>query len=122
MKILTVVNRLKGIPFSGMYDGQTYEVEDKLAVPDHVAFHLKRQSIYRDNPIDPSRNEYRLYIEGVDEPPQEKLTELPLETLDRSDMDPRAQKVQILSVPGARPAAPARKAGGAFLDLGERTK
>jgi hypothetical protein len=107
MAILTLKNRWKD-PFIGMWDGQTYEVVDTLACLDYIARHLKRQSIIRDNPINPGLNEYRLAIveDGDD---QSKLTfdSLPQESLDRSDMD-EFRKV-VIKPSGIRTPPPAPK-------------
>lgn len=117
MSILTVKNRFKAEPFVGMWDGQTYTVTDTLAVPDYVAFHLKKQSIIKDNPVT-GDNEYRLAIVelGEDDSPVE---ELPVETLDRSDMDyPRAKIIQS----GVKSTRPERKQSFGSLDMAESTK
>ena len=107
MAILTLKNRLAGKPFIGMFDGQTYEVVDTLAVPDYVAIHLKRQSVYRDNPVT-GNNEYRLAIvEHKDD--ASPLEQLPPESLDRSDM-PDFRKVQYVDS-GIRPARPQKGTG-----------
>lgn len=105
MAILTVKNRWHE-PFVGMWDGETYTVKDTLAVPDYVAYHLKKQSIIRDNPINPGVNEYRLGIveKGDDVTP---LKELPVESLDRTDMD-EFRKV-VIKPSGVRSTAPAQK-------------
>ena len=99
--ILTVKNRYAKDPFIGMFDGQTYTVVDTLAVPDYVAYHLKNQSIIRDNPVT-GDNEYRLAIveQGDDDRP---IEELPLETLDHSDMDWPKVKVIPSNVRATRP-------------------
>lgn len=82
--IYTLKNRYKE-PFEGMFDGERYIVRDTLAVPDFIALHIKNQSIIRDNPITGERA-FSLAIPelGDDESP---IAELPVETLDRSDMD-----------------------------------
>ena len=102
MAILTVKNRWHE-PFIGMFDGETYEVKDTLAVPEHIAYHLKKQSIIRDNPINAGSNEYRLAIieKGDDQTP---LTVLPQESLDRTDMD-EFRKV-VIKPSGIRSSAP----------------
>ncbi len=89
--MLTVKNRLKE-PFVGMYDGQTYEVKTTLTLPDAVAWHLKNQSIYRENPISGER-EFRLAIvEREEDDSPLSFEDLPIETLDRSDTDfPKVQ-------------------------------
>ncbi len=106
MAVLTLKNRFAGAPFVGRFDGQVYEVRDTLVVPDYVAVHLKRQSIVRDNPVT-GDNEYRLAIvEHGDS--AEPLTSLPLETLDRSDMEyPRAKVIPS----NIRQSAPAPRDG-----------
>ena len=107
MAILTVKNRYRE-PFVGMWDGETYEVKDTLAVPDYVAIHLKRQSIIRDNPVNPGMNDYRLgIVENGD--PTDMLETLPLESLDRTDMDD-FRKV-VLKPSGIRSTIPAPKGG-----------
>ena len=102
MAILTVKNRWHE-PFIGMFDGETYEVKDTLAVPENIAYHLKKQSIIRDNPINAGSNEYRLAIveKGDDQTP---LTVLPQESLDRTDMD-EFRKV-VIKPSGIRSSAP----------------
>lgn len=106
MAILTVKNRWKE-PFIGMFDGETYTVADTLSVPEHIAHHLKRQSIIRDNPVNPGVNEYRLGIveRGDDVSP---LAGLPVESLDRTDMD-EFRKV-VIKQSGIRNAPPVPKA------------
>ena len=107
MAILTVKNRYKE-PFTGMWDGETYKVVDTLAVPDYIAFHLKKQSIIRDNPVNPGMNDYQLgIVEKGDN--VEPLEDLPLEALDRSDMED-FRKV-ILKPSGIRSTIPAPKGG-----------
>ena len=109
MAILTVKNRWHE-PFIGMWNGETYKVVDTLAVPDYVALHLKKQSIIRDNPINAGSNEYSLGIveQGDDVTP---LKELPVESLDRSDMD-EFRKV-VVKPSGIRQSGVAgRPAGG----------
>lgn len=107
MAILTVKNRYAAEPFVGMFDGETYVVKDTLAVPDFVAYHLKRQSICKDNPVDPGANQYRLAIveRGDDDSP---LDELPAESLDRSDMNEFSKTKLIGS--NVKTARPERKA------------
>lgn len=105
MAILTVKNRRPDV-FIGMFDGQTYEVKETLAVPDYVAHHLKRQSIVRDNPVNPGMNEYRLGIVELGDPVT-PLGDLPPESLDRSDMD-EFRKV-VIKPSGIRSTIPAPK-------------
>lgn len=107
MAILTVKNR-HSEPFVGMFDGETYEVVDTLAVPDYIAEHLKKQSIVRDNPVNAGANEYRLGIveKGDDVSP---LAALPQESFDRSDMN-EFTKV-VIKPSGIRQTAPAPKPG-----------
>ena len=105
MAILTVKNRYRE-PFVGMWDGETYTVKDTLAVPDYIAYHLKKQSIIRDNPVNPGMNDYQLgIVERNDN--VEPLDELPLESLDRSDMED-FRKV-VLKPSGIRATVPAPK-------------
>jgi hypothetical protein len=117
MAIFTIKNRYAAEPFVGMYDGQEYVVKDTLAVPDYVAHHLKRQSIIRDNPVT-GDNDYRLAILELDGEP-EPVTELPIETLDRSDMD---MPKTVLRQTGIRHAQPMRKATFGSLDIAESAK
>ncbi len=105
MAILTVKNRWRE-PFIGMWDGETYKVVDTMAVPDYVAYHLKKQSIIRDNPINAGSNEYSLgIVENGDV--VTPLSELPLESLDRTDMD-EFRKV-VIKPSGIRGPVPAPK-------------
>jgi len=107
MAILTVKNRWSE-PFVGMFDGETYTVVDTLAVPDYVAYHLKKQSIIRDNPVNAGSNEYRLgIVEKNDD--VSPLVSLPLESLDRTDMD-EFRKV-VIKPSGIRQSVPAPKSG-----------
>lgn len=103
--IYTVKNRWTE-PFIGMFDGQTYEVATTLTVPDFVAYHLKKQSIVRDNPVNAGANEYRLAIVelGDEDSP---LGALPLESFDRTDLD-EFRKV-VIKPSGIRQAIPASK-------------
>ncbi len=105
MAILTVKNRYAAEPFVGMFDGETYTVVDTLAVLDYVAHHLKKQSIFKDNPAT-GYNEYRLAILelGDDDSP---VGELPVESMDRTDMN-EYQKVKYVGS-GVRQARPERK-------------
>ena len=105
MAILTVKNRYRE-PYIGVFDGQTYVIEDTLTVPDYVAYHLKRKSVCKDNPVDPGANVYRLAIleKGDDDSP---LDEIPVEAMDRTDMN-EFQKVKIVGS-GARPGRPERR-------------
>ena len=103
MAIYTLKNRWR-TPFIGMFNGETYEVKDTLAVPDYIAHHLKKQSIIRDNPIT-GDNDYRLGIVEIgDNVEPLKLGELPLESLDRSDME-EFRKV-VIKPSGIHTAAP----------------
>lgn len=106
MAILTVKNRYAAEPFVGMFDGQTYVIKDTLAVPDYVAFHLRRQSICRDNPANPGANVYRLAIleRGEDDSP---IEEIPVESMDRTDMN-EFTKVKIVGS-NVRNTRPERK-------------
>ena len=105
--IYTLKNRFAGQPYQGQFDGQLYTVKDTLSVPDYIALHLRNHALIRDNPVSGER-EYRLGIVelGDDVSP---IEELPVEVLDRSDMDFR--KVRILQT-NQRTAAPASRAGG----------
>ena len=114
MAILTVKNRYPAEAFIGRFDGQRYEVKDRLAVPDYVAHHLKRQSIVRDNPVT-GESVYRLSIVELDGD-QPVLDALPVETLDRTDMEfPKAKLI-----PGVKtPVSPPRESFGTLvLDKG----
>jgi hypothetical protein len=106
MAILTVKNRWHE-PFIGMFDGETYVVKDTLAVPEHIALHLKRQSIIRDNPVNPGTNDYRLGIVERNDV-LTPLSEIPAESLDRTDMDD-FRKV-VIKPSGIRQAPPVPKA------------
>lgn len=110
MAIFTLKNRSTDRPFEGMYDGEQYVIPPAgtMAVIDAVAFHLKRQSILKDNPIDPKSNEYQLGIVERDDDVTPIHGEAPIETLDRSDMD-SFRKVEYRKS-GARPAAPVKDA------------
>lgn len=99
--MLTVKNRYRE-PFIGMFDGQEYVVVDTATLPDHVAQHLKRQSIIRDNPIT-GDNDYQLGI-VENEDPLEPILELPAETFDRSDTDYPKSKVIPSGIRMGRPA------------------
>lgn len=105
--MLTVHNRYSKEPFIGMYDGEKYVIKDVVTLPDYIAYHLRKQSIIRDNPIT-GDNSYRLGIVelGDDVSP---LTELPLESLDRTDMDWRKVKIIPSNV---KPTMPERKGSG----------
>lgn len=103
MVLLTVKNRWHE-PFVGMFDGQVYRVEDVLTVPDYIAIHLKRQSIIRDNPVNAGANEYRLAIVEWNDN-SEPLTQLPAESLDRTDLN-EFRKV-IIKSSGVRQSIPA---------------
>ena len=104
--ILTLKNRSIDRAFVGMYDGEQYTIApaSTLSVTDNVAMHLKRQSILKDNPIDPRSNEYQLAILERDGETEPLSGDAPVETLDRSDMDD-FRKVEYRKS-GARPAAP----------------
>jgi hypothetical protein len=105
MAILTLKNRYRE-PFVGMYDGVEYTVDDTLAVPDYVAQHLKRQSIYRDNPVT-GNNDYRLGILELGDPVDE-VVEIPADPFDRSDTD--HPKVKYIAT-GIRSSRPAQREG-----------
>lgn len=70
-----------------MYDGRPYELppHKDVMLDAYVARHLRNQSVFRDNPITGAK-EYRLAV-LEDGDPTEPLEDLPLESLDRSDMD-----------------------------------
>lgn len=85
MAIYTLKNRFPGNPYVGQFDGQLYVVEDTLAVPDYIALHLRNHAVIRDNPITGER-EYRLGILELKDDVS-PIRELPVETMDRSDMD-----------------------------------
>lgn len=104
--IYTLKNRYRE-PFTGMFDGQLYTVSDTLAVPDFVALHLKNQAVIKDNPITGER-QFRLAILELNDP-VESLDALPVETLDRSDMD--MPKVRIVPT-HIRTAAPQKSEVG----------
>lgn len=106
--IYTLKNRYKE-PFTGMYDGELYEIRDQLAVPDFIALHLRNQSIIKDNPITGQREFSLGIVELRDD--LSTLDELPIETLDRTDMD--MSKV-VYRQSGIRSAVPLHK------DAGER--
>lgn len=111
MAIFTLRNRHQEKPFVGMFDGKIYEIPagGSLSVLDVAALHLQRHSILTDNPVDPSVNMYQLAIveKGQDVTP---LTgELPIESLDRSDM-PELGKVKYVRS-NTRPAAPLERTG-----------
>ena len=110
MAILTLKNRSIDRPFIGMFDGETYTIEPDgtLAAIDHVAFHLKRQSILKDNPIDPRVNVYQLAIVERKDESSPLKGDAPIESLDRSDMDD-FRKVEYRKS-NARPAAPPQRA------------
>jgi hypothetical protein len=105
MAILTVKNRWHE-PFIGVFDGETYTVVDTLVVPEHIAHHLKRQSVIRDNPVNAGMNEYRLAIVELNDVGT-PLSELPQESLDRTDMD-EFRKV-VIKPSGIRSTIPASK-------------
>ena len=109
MAILTLKNRSTDREFVGMFNGEQYTIKpnETLAVVDAVAFHLKRQSILKDNPIDPRANDYQLGIVERGDVVDPIQGDAPIETLDRSDMD-SFRKVEYRKS-GARPAAPAPK-------------
>lgn len=113
MALKTLKNRCDE-PFVGMYDGVIYEIKDEMTVTEYVARHLRNQSIYQDNPITGERK-FRLAIleDGDDTSPLIKAN-LPLDSLDRTDMD--MPKVEY-RVSGARPAVPEAKGSGRFDSL-----
>lgn len=109
--LLTIKNRCAQ-PVVGMYDGQLYEIKDQITLPAYVARHLRQQSVYSDNPITGERK-YRLAIleEGDDQSP---LDELPLDSLDRTDMDmPRVE----YKGSGVKTGAPIPRGSGRFDSL-----
>ena len=108
MKLLTVRNRFPSKTFVGMFDGEKYEVKDTAVVPETVAYHLKKQSVIRDNPVT-GEQEYRLNIVEEDGP-GEDLESLPVESLDRSDF-PTLRKVEYLQT-NAKPAVPVKTDSG----------
>ena len=110
MAIFTLKNRSTDRPFVGMYDGEQYTIApaSTLSVTDNVAYHLKRQSILKDNPIDPRANEYQLAIVEKNDEASPLSGEAPVESFDRSDMDD-FRKVEYRKS-GARPAAPVARA------------
>ena len=113
MAILTLKNRYAGKPFEGRFDGQPYVITDTLAVPDNIAYHLKRQSIIKDNPIT-GESDFRLCILEIDGD-MEPILELPVETLDRTDMDfPKTKLIQ-----GTRTPAPQRSQRFGTLEVGK---
>mgnify|MGYP001588736248 FL=1 len=122
MKICTVKNRSIRRSFVGTWDGQEYifAPEASLSVPDYIAYHLKRQSILRDNPIDPSVNEYQLAIKEREDDESPLLGEAPPETLDRSDME-SFTKVEYRQS-HVRPAAPVRKSASSPVLTGEQMR
>jgi len=116
LAILTLKNRYPAEAFDGRFDGQRYIVKDKLAVPDYVAHHLKKQSIVRDNPVT-GENEYRLSIVEIDGD-QPMLDSLPVETLDRTDMDfPKAKLI-----PGVKTPVPQQRESFGSLVLDQASK
>ena len=117
MKILTLKNRTDK-PFTGMYDGVEYVIpaDGQLVVLDFIAYHLKKQSVCRYNPV-MGDADFRLAILelGDDDSP---LTTIPIETFDRTDMD--LHKTQIVKV-GNRTAVPVHKANtGSVFTAKER--
>jgi hypothetical protein len=118
MAILTVKNRYAAEPFVGMFDGQTYVVKDTLAVPDYVAFHLKKQSVVKDNPAT-GNNEYRLAIleRGDDDSP---LAELPIEAMDRTDMN-EFQKVKYVGT-GIKSTRPEQRARFGSIEIAAKDR
>ena len=111
--ILTLKNRFPGKPFEGRFDGQPYTVSDTLAVPDYIAYHLKRHSIVKDNPVT-GEADYQLCILEIDGD-VEPLLEIPAESLDRQDMDYPKTKL----VPGPRTPAPRRAERFGALEVGK---
>lgn len=116
MAIKTLVNRYRGEPYTGMFAGEPYEIRTTLAVPDYVAYHLRDHSVVKDNPVNPAANVYRLGIEGEDD--CSLIDELPMEALDRSDMD-TFTKVQYLQRRG-QPLPPQARAVSAGAGSKER--
>lgn len=111
--MLTVKNRHTET-FVGMYDGQRYPIKPgtTLTLPDFVARHIRNQSVYLENPVTGERH-FRLAIveEGDDDSP---LDELPIESLDRTDM--ALNKVVHVKT-NARPAPPERRGSWRFDSL-----
>ena len=111
MDVLTLRNRFPSKPFVGMYDGKTYEVKDRLTLPEFMPRLIANRSMIRDNPIAGER-EYSLAI-GEEEGELENLDSLPTETLDRSDFD-SLRKVEVVDL--RNPVIPPqRTAGGASV-------
>jgi hypothetical protein len=75
-----------------MFDGQIYEIGEKdMAFPDYIATHLKRQSIFRDNPIT-GDNLYQLAILELGDDAS-TIEVKPEEAFDRSDTDHPRSKI-----------------------------
>lgn len=108
MVVYQVKNRYKET-FRGKFDGVSYEVpgNGSAHLPDFIATHIRNQSVIKDNPVTGER-EFRLAIVelGDDDSP---LLELPLEVMDRTDMELRKVKIVDLR---SRPIPPARHATG----------
>ena len=113
--LLTVRNRYAQTAFEGMYDGISYKVVTDLTLPDHIARHLKKRSLIRDNPVT-GEQEFRLAIveEGDEDTPLEML---PRESLDRTDMDYR--RVTYIET-NTRPVPPPSKADRVVSSVKER--
>lgn len=108
MAIVTVHNRFRE-PFVGMWDGQVYEVGAKdVAFPDYIARHLRRQSIFRENPVT-GETLYQLAVleDGDDTSP---IEEKPVDPFDRSDTEYPKSKV-ISSGVNRVPRAPREGSG-----------
>lgn len=117
MKVYTVKNRT-AVPFTGMFDGVVYEVPaaGTLALPDFIAFHMKRQSVCRLNPVSGEATFRLAIVELGDE--DDPIGEIPEELLDRTDMD--LSKTRILKM-NNRPAVPQRReAAGSAITSKER--
>jgi hypothetical protein len=106
--LLTVKNRCQE-SVVGMYNGVVYEVKTTMTVPAHIARHLKHQSVYSDNPVTGERK-FRLAIveDGDDDSP---LGELPLDSLDRTDME--MPNVEYKGS-GVKTGMPAQRGSGRF--------
>ena len=116
MAVYNIKNRYKE-DFHGKYDGVSYNIPAGKTVPllDYVALHLRNQSVIKDNPVTGER-EFKLAIVelGDDDSP---LTEIPIESMDRTDMDLR--KVRIVDL-RSKPIPPARHDGERVMITKER--
>ena len=104
-QLVTLFNRFKD-PVSAMFDGVVYTVDpgERLTLQVFVARHLRSKSVFLDNPISGEKS-YKLGIveDGDDDTP---LSEVPIEALDRSDMD--FSKVRIVTR-NAKPVVPPKE-------------